>query len=66
MTSTKNKTPKNKCWIVGFCNDSFNYEPSLELISRVKKHNLKNREEKFKMYRKESTVQAICDKLNSI
>lgn len=61
------KTPKHKCWIVGFCNDSFNYEPVMETIKRVKSHNKKSKpEDRFRMYRKESIVQKICDKLNSM
>jgi len=59
------KTPKNKCWIIGIDNDSFNYEPALELISEVKKHN-KTAKHKHTMYRRKKTVQIICDKLNSM
>lgn len=55
----KNKTPKNKQWIVAICNDSFNYEPSLELISACKKAGIKG-------YRKRSTAQKYCDNANSI
>ncbi len=53
------KTPKNKQWIVAFDSDSFNYEPSLELISACKKA-------KIKGFRKKSTAQSYCDKLNSL
>ena len=60
------KTPKNKCWIVAIGNDDFKYHPSLELISKVKKHNSQNKRDKFKMYRNKETVQKICDRGNSL
>lgn len=62
---SKIKTPKNKCWIVAVDTDSFNYEPSLELISAVKKHNRETKEG-IKMYRKKETVQKMCDIANSL
>lgn len=61
----KQKTPKNKCWIVAVGNDDFNYWPSMELISAVKKHNKKNKDN-IRMYRTEKYVQKICDALNSM
>ncbi len=53
------KTPKNKQWIVALDNDSFNYTPSLELISRCKKA-------KIIGFRKKETAQRHCDGLNSL
>lgn len=55
----KNKTPKNKQWIVAVDTDSFNYSPALELISACKKAG-------YKGYRKELTAQKKCDHLNSM
>lgn len=55
----KTKTPKNKQWIIAFDNDSFNYSPSLELISACKKIKLKG-------WKQKSTVQKKCDYLNSL
>lgn len=60
------KTPKNKCWIVAIGNDDFKYHPKLILISKVKKYNKENKKDQFKMYRREETVQRICDKGNSM
>lgn len=61
------KTPKNKCWIVAVDNDSFNYSPSLELISKVKSYNKTvGVVDRFKMYRRKETVQKICDNANSM
>jgi hypothetical protein len=58
--------PKNKCWIVGLDSDSFNYEPVLELISAVERHNKKKPKEKFKMYRTKGPAQKAADYLNSL
>lgn len=61
----KEKTPKNKCWIVSVGNDDFNYHPALELISAVKRYNKKTGEG-LKMFRSKAHVQKLCDQLNSL
>lgn len=59
------KTPKHKCWIMAIDNDCLDYMPSLELISKVKKHN-KIAGDNIKMYRTKEHVQKLCDKANSL
>lgn len=61
------KAPKNKCWIVAVDFDSFNYSPSLELISIVKKHNKTSpKGEHFDVFSSKENAQKVCDKLNSL
>ena len=55
----KDKTPKNKQWIMAIGNDCFDYMPSLELISACKKA-------KIRGWRKKSTAQMHCDNANSL
>lgn len=63
----REKIPKNKCWIMAVDNDGFDHMPSLELISRVKKHNKTvSVVDRFKMYRTKEAVQKLCDKANSL